>query len=46
MSKGRLIGGLIILTGFVAAFFGLTGLLIACFLWIVGTAIFARSFLR
>ena len=46
MSKGRLIGGLIILAGFFAAFFGLTGLLVACILWVIGTAIFAHSFLE
>lgn len=46
MSNSRLIGGLIILSGFVAAFFGLTGLVISCFLWVIGTAIFARSFLQ
>jgi hypothetical protein len=46
MSKGRLIGGIIILAGFVAAFFGLSGLLAACFLWVTGTAKFAHSFLK
>jgi hypothetical protein len=46
MSKGRLIGGIIILAGFVTAFFGLSGLLAACFLWVTGTAMFAHSFLK
>lgn len=46
MSKSRLIGGFIILSGFVAAFFGLAGLLAAFMLWVLGTALFAHSFLK
>ncbi|MFD2275805.1 hypothetical protein ACFSQZ_04940 [Rubritalea spongiae] len=42
----RTIGLILLLGGFVAAYFGITGLFIASFLWVIGTAIFAHSFLK
>lgn len=42
----RTIGLILLLGGFVVANFGITGLFIASLLWIVGTAVFAHSFLK
>lgn len=42
----RVIGLSLLLGGFIAAYFGIAGLIIASFLWVLGTAIFAHSFLR
>ncbi|MFD2157767.1 hypothetical protein ACFSW8_02520 [Rubritalea tangerina] len=42
----RLIGLSMILAGFVSSFYGITGLVIATFLWVIGAAMFSHSFLK
>jgi hypothetical protein len=46
MPTKRTIGLTLLLAGFVTANFGINGLIIACFLWVIGGALFAHTFLK